>query len=79
LHLCRCRQQLRLIETLAAHHHGPGHSSDFVGERDSSDFDRSASHQADEPEPFRAVLSRIADDGHGTSDQQPSQMPIALL
>jgi hypothetical protein len=69
----------RLIETLAAHHDGPGHSSDFVGERDSGDFDRSASPQANEPEPFRAVLSRISDNGHGTCDQQPSQMSIALL
>jgi hypothetical protein len=43
--LCCCRrQQFRLGELLATHHHGPSHSRDLVGERDSGDFDRPASH-----------------------------------
>src|SRR5262249_43722039 len=60
--LCCRRQQLRLLEPLAAYHHGPGHAGDLVGERDSGDFGRPASHQAGEPESFRAVLACISDD-----------------
>src|SRR5215475_455956 len=75
----RCRQQLRLLELLAAHHHGPRHACDFVSKCNRSDFDRPTIHQAHQPEPLRAVLARIADDGHRTGDEQPAQMSIALL
>ena len=75
----RCRQQLRLLELLAAHHHGPRHSCDSVSKCNRSDFDRPTIHQAHQPEPLRAVLARIADDGHRTGDEQPAQMSIALL
>src|SRR6516225_1743609 len=57
--------QLRLLEALAAHHHGPGHACDFVSKRNGSDLDRPTVHQASEPGPLRAVLARISDDSHG--------------
>src|SRR5262249_39592260 len=57
---------------------GPSHTCDFVGKR-SRDLDRTTIHQTCEPEPLRAVLARIADDGHGAGNQQPAQMSIALL
>jgi len=61
--LCR-RQQLRLLEPLAAHHHGPGHACDFVSKRNGSNLDRPTVHQTSEPGPLRAVLARISDDSH---------------
>ena len=74
-----CRQQSRLLEALSAHHHGPGHTCDLVGQRDSSDLDRPAFHNTRKPKPLRAVLPRISDDRHGAGDEQPSQISIALL
>src|SRR5215471_20093213 len=75
----RCRQQLRLLESLAAHHHGPRHACDFVSKCNGSDLDRPTLHQTSEPQPLRAVLARISDDSHGAGDEQPAQMSIALL
>ena len=77
--LCGCGKQPRFPEPLATNHHGPGHASDFVGECYGSDFGRPTPHQAIEPQPLGAVLACISDDSHSTSDQQPSQMSIALL
>src|SRR6201984_3730994 len=73
------RQQLRLLEPLAAHHHGPGHACDFVSKGNGSDLDRPAVHQTSEPGPFRAVLARISNDSHGAGNEQPAQVSIALL
>src|SRR5262245_18065416 len=72
-------QQPRLLESLAAHHHGPRHACDFVSKCNGSDLDRSTPHQTSERKPFCAVLARISDDGHGVGDEQPAQMSIALL
>src|SRR5215471_11000782 len=33
-------KQLRLLELLTAHHHGPSHPSDFVSKRNGRDLDR---------------------------------------
>src|SRR5262249_15254996 len=71
----RRRQQLRLLEVLAAHHHGPGHACDFVSKCNGGDLDRPKVHQLREARPLRAVLIRISDDSHGTGDEQPAQMP----
>src|SRR5262249_50425540 len=71
--------QSRLLEPLAAHHHGPGHACNLVSKRNSRDLDRPPVHETREPEPLRAVLARISDDGHRASDEQPAQMSIALL
>src|SRR5262245_64908157 len=75
----RRRQQLRLLEPLTAHHHGPSHACDFVSKCNGSDLDRPTVHQTSEPGPLRAVLARISDDSHGAGDEQPAQMSIALL
>ena len=75
----RRQQQSRLLVPFSAHHHGPGHASDFVGERDGSDLDRPAFHDAREPGPLGAMLPSIADDRHGAGNEQPSQISIALL
>ena len=53
--------------------------ADLVGKRNGSDLDRAALHNAREPEPLRATLPRMSDNGHGACNQQPAQMPIALL
>src|SRR5262245_3637751 len=73
------RQQLRLLEPLAAHHHDPGHARDFVSKGNGSDLDRPTVHQTSEPEPLRAVLTRISDDRHRAGNEQPAQVSIALL
>src|SRR5262249_19751732 len=73
------RQQLRLLEPLAAHHHGPCHACDFVSKGNGSDLDRPTVHQTSEPGPFRAVLARISDDSHRPGNAQPAQVSIALL
>src|SRR5215813_14494295 len=73
------RQQLRLLEPLAAHHHGPGHACDFVGKCNGSDLERPTVHQTSEPGPLGAVLPRISEDSHGAGDEQPAQVSIALL
>src|SRR5262245_2785574 len=75
----RCQQQLRLLVSLAANHDGPGHPRDPVGERNCSHLCGSARHYSCEPRSRRAVLSRISNDGHSASNQQPSQVAIALL
>src|SRR5262249_54932352 len=75
----RRRQQPRLLEPLAAHHHGPGHAYDLVSKRNGGDLDRPTVHQANEPEPLRAALARISDDSHGAGDKQPAQVSIAPL
>src|SRR5262249_48718471 len=61
----RCRQQPRLLEPLASHHHGPGHACDLVSKCNCSDLDRPTLHQTSEPGPLRAVLAGISDDSHG--------------
>src|SRR5215475_13908025 len=73
------RQQLRLLEALAAHHHGPGHPCNFVSKCNGSDLDRPTVHQTSEPGPLRPVLASISDDSHRAGDEQPAQMSIALL
>src|SRR5262249_3360722 len=75
----RRRQQLWLLESLVAHHHGPRHACDFVSKCNGSDLDRPSPHQTSEPKPFCALLARRSDGGHGAGDEQPAQMSIALL
>src|SRR5262249_32618867 len=75
----RRRQQLRLLESLAAHHHGPGNAGDFVSTRTGSAFNRPTFHQPSEPGPLRAVLASISDHSHGAGDEQPAQVSIALF
>src|SRR5476649_2406191 len=75
----RCQQQLRLVVSLTAHHHGPRDPGDFVGQRDTRDLDRSTAHQPYEPGSLGAVLLRVADHCRGSSDKQPSQIAIALF
>src|SRR3954452_19676061 len=77
--LGRCGQQCWFFEPLTPHHHGPCHACNLVGESDSRDLDRPALHEAREPKPLGATLPRIADDRHGTGDQQPSQVSITLF
>src|SRR5262245_64023469 len=38
-----------------------------------------AANEAGEPGPLGAVLACVSNDGHGTGDQQPPQIAIALL
>src|SRR3989442_7536821 len=73
------RQQLRLLEPLTAHHHGPGHACDFVSKRNGSDLDRPTVHQASEPGPLRAVLAGLTGGSHGPGHEQPTEMSAALV
>src|SRR5262245_60122748 len=58
----------------------PRHPRDLVGQGNGSHLGRPARHQPPQPRVFlRAVLLRIADDGHGTGDEKPPQVSIALL
>src|SRR4029450_9580346 len=74
----RCRQQRRLFISLATNHDGPSHPGDLIGKSNGGDLCRSAAHDPREPEPLGAVLSSIANDGHRTGDEEPSQVAIAL-
>src|SRR4029079_19075567 len=76
--LC-CLQQSWLLEPLSAHHYGPGHACNLVGERNGSDLDRPSLHEARKPKSLCAVLPGIPDDCHGACDQQPPQVSIALF
>src|SRR5215831_831856 len=52
----------------------------LVGQGDRCHLRRAALHQSSEPWPLqRAVLLRVADDGHRAGDEQPSQVAIALF
>src|SRR5476651_1656262 len=75
----RRQQQLRLVVSLPAHHHGPRVPGDFVGQRDTRDLDRSTAHQPYEPRSLGAVLLCIADHRNGSGDKQPSQIAITLF
>src|SRR6202045_5316545 len=77
--LCCHRERFRLLEAFPAHHHGPGHACNLVGQCDGSDPDRPAFHNPREPEPFCTVLPGVSDDSHSSRDEQPSQISITLL
>src|SRR4029453_4218516 len=66
--------------SLTTNHDSPGNPGDLVGQGDGGHLGRPPRHQPPQPGMLlRAVLLRIADDGHGTIDEQPPQVPIALL
>src|SRR3954468_13756620 len=60
-------QQSWFLERLCADHHGPGHARDLIGKRNSGNLDRPALHNMCKPEPPRAMLPRISDNGHGAA------------
>src|SRR5262245_620620 len=65
---------------LASGHHRPGHACDLVGERDRSDFRRSAREQVGQPGPvLGAVDLGIADHGKCSGTEEGAQISIALL
>ena len=58
----------------------PGHPRNLVGQCEGRDLGRSTRHQSSEPWPLqRAVLLRVADNGHRADDEQPSQVSVTLL
>jgi len=61
------------------YHHGPRYACDLIGKRNGGDLDWPTLHDTRKPEPPRAMLPRISDNGHGARDEQPSQISIALL
>src|SRR5262249_18686165 len=76
----RGQQQRRLPVSLTTNHDGPGNPGYLVGQGDGGPLGRPRCHQPSQPGMLlRAVLLRIADDGHGTIDEQPPQVSIALL
>src|SRR5450759_1223557 len=82
---CPARSRLRrkrdgFLVSLAFDHHGPDHSRDLVGERDSSNLRRPPRHQGLEPGPmFGAVDLGIADNGERTGHEQAAQIAVTLF
>ena len=74
------RKRDRFLVSLALDHHGPDHSRDLVGERDSSNLRRPPRQQSREPWPmFGAVDLGIADDGQRTGHEQAAQIAVTLF
>src|ERR1700732_2164630 len=82
---CPTRSRLRrkrdgFLVSLAFDHHGPDHSRDLVGERDSSTLRRPPRQQGREPGPvFGAMDLGVTDDGERAGHEQAAQIAVTLL
>src|SRR4029079_8246591 len=88
LHITTCypaRSRLRrkrdgFLVSLALDHHGPNHSRDFVGERDSRNLGRAPRQQGREPGPmFGAMDLGVTDDGERAGHEQAAQIAVPLF
>jgi len=83
-HHARCPARSRLsrkrdgfLVSLAPGHHGPDHSGDLVGERDSRNLGRPPRQQGREPGPmFGAMDLGVADDGERAGHEQAAQIAV---
>src|SRR5260370_705731 len=61
-------------------HHGPDHSGDFVGERDSRNLGRPPRQQGREPGPmFGAMDLGVTDDRERAGHEQAAQIAVTLF
>src|SRR5271169_1626128 len=68
------------LVALALRHHGPDHSGNLVGKRDSGDLGWPSRQQCGEPWPILgAVDLGIADDGKRASHEQAAQITVTLF
>ena len=74
------RKRDGFLVSLAPGHHGPDHSRDFVGKRDSRNLRRSPRQQCREPGPmFGAMDLGITDDRKCAGHKQAAQIAVTLL
>jgi hypothetical protein len=74
------RKRDGFLVSLALGHHGPEHSGDLVGERDSRDLGRPPGQQSREPGPvFGAVDLGVTDDRKRAGHKQAAQIAVTLL
>src|SRR5450432_4104625 len=74
------RKRDGFLVSLASDHHGPDHSRDLVGQRDSSNLRRPPRQQGCEPGPmFGAMDLGITDDGERAGHEQAAQIAVTLL
>src|SRR5712671_1240274 len=86
-HHASCPAQSRLsrkrdgfLVSLAPGHHGPDHSRDFVGKRDSCNLGRPPRQQCRKPGPmFGAMDLGITDDRKRAGYKQAAQIAVTLL
>jgi hypothetical protein len=86
-HHASCPARFRLsrkrdgfLVSLAPGHHGPDHSGDLVGERDSRNLCRSPRQQGREPGPmFGAMDLGVTDDRKRAGHKQAAQIAVTLL
>ncbi len=75
-----CQRWPRLPVSVAMDDDRPGDTANLVGQCDGLRLGRSTRHQSSEPWPLqRAVLLRVADNGHRADDEQPSQYRLPCL
>src|SRR6476620_3700525 len=68
------------LVSLAPSHHGPDHSGDFVGERDSRNLRRPPRQQGCEPGPmFGAMDLGVTDDRERAGHEQAAQIAVTLF
>src|SRR5580692_3836307 len=87
LHHAGCPARFRLsrkrdgfLVSLAPGHHGPDHSRDLVGERDSRNLGRPPRQQCREPGPmFGAMDLGVTDDGERAGHEQAAQIAVTLF
>src|SRR6266404_9739089 len=78
----RRRQNIDTDKSLARDpgHHGPDHSGDFVGERDSRNLRRPPRQQGCEPGPmFGAMDLGVTDDRERAGHEQAAQIAVTLF
>src|SRR5271168_4791863 len=73
------RKRDGFLVSLAPGHHGPDHSGDLVGERDSRNLGRPPRQQGREPGPFGAVDLGVTDDRERAGHKQAAQIAVTLL
>jgi hypothetical protein len=74
------RKRDGFLVSLARGHHGPDHSRNLVGERDSCNLSRPPGHQRRKPGPmFGAMDLGVADDRKRAGHEQAAQIAVTLL
>src|ERR1700724_3711150 len=74
------RKRDGFLVSLAPGHHGPDHSRDLVGERDSRNLGRSPCQQGRKPGPmFGAMDLGVTDDRKRAGHKQAAQIAVTLL
>ena len=74
------RKRDGFLVSLAPSHHGPDHSGDLVGERDSRNLGRPPRQQGREPGPmFGAMDLGVTDDSKRAGHEQAAQIAVTLF